>query len=335
MIKIDTNIVTFTTATPHGFVDGDMARLYDVGDDNPLHKQYFYVSVIDSSTVSLYRDSSLTIPFLAYDPYYRTSSNADIARYISSSAKIAKLSTTSTSITYQDFPAGWRPQKWSMNSWKRTTPIYYDGYRLGDWTNNGVISYTGNGNPTPPSYLANYNTYAYLNIGTSLSGKTISFNVQFHFANPAPAGVDLYAEYCTFSFGTDSSGAGPQLQLARFNSGYSSNIVRAKAWNSLPLATSSQTGLFAETQITPATWHAIKIVIDDNTKFASWYCNGVLQDTVPVNLQGTYIGIQGACTKNSINGVLFDEILITGDSINTDNITWVNSGSPINWTTTL
>ena len=53
-MKTSANIITFTSFNFHNLVDGDYVRLGNIGVDNPLNNQRFYVGKLDSSTVILY-----------------------------------------------------------------------------------------------------------------------------------------------------------------------------------------------------------------------------------------------------------------------------------------
>ena len=288
----------------------------DVGIDNPLSMGKFYVKVLTSSSIALYKNSSLTVP-VQYNPANsRTSSDTVMATWLLPKAKITLLNRLK--LTYKEFPDDYIPQNWPV-SWGTNQATVYDGTTLSGWTlgNIGVSSVvslsTSEGNSAPPAFYVPYSTYAYREfepaVTSTLIGKTITFNVK------PIVGV---TQLCNFFFGCDKTGAGPMLRLD-CRTGYSSNTTTAVAWDEWGYPTTG-------TQVVAGVWHAIKIDITE-ASYAQWYLDGVLQETIPVTLKGNYIAIHGDYGA----GAYFDDIIISGNEINSSVVTWANGSETIKW----
>lgn len=308
--------LTIFTKDNHGLITGDHVRLMDLGNDNPLNLKAFWVRVLDSSNIALYQDSSLTIPVQANGAHIKSSSDTIMATWLTPNPRLALLNRNH--LVYKDFPDDYIPQDWGT-SWVSENFVFDASNGLTGWTTSafqGVMVDYSQGNAEAPAYLVYPGNYAYREIDTSvvpsLLGQTISFNFKI-----SGSSVNTL---CNFFFGVDQYGNGPMLRLDA-RSGVFSNIVTASSWTVWDAPTSGTT-------IMPNVWHAARIEIT-TSGYVQWYLDSVLQDTVPVTFKGNYIGIHGDAVVCS--GAWFDDIVISGNTINTNELTWVNGSSTVTW----
>lgn len=138
-MKITDIFSTVTTIRSNQLVTGDYIRILDVGRDNPLNGQKFYVKVIDTSICALYHDSSYTRPVAANPMNMMTSGSTTLSQYLYTSTSTVRITVLNrTKATYTEFPNDWIPQPWPVtwiNNQSSTVTWTNNSSNVIKWTN--------------------------------------------------------------------------------------------------------------------------------------------------------------------------------------------------------
>lgn len=166
---------------------------------------------------------------------------------------------------------------------------------LTGWTSSGSISLDGSSGNPAPSLAAGTSAYSRMPVPGfgSLAGRTIELDM---YAN---AGTPL----CDFYFGCNSSGSGQYYRLECRGSN-TSGVAPTTSWGSAAAPT-APTG---PNNYAPATWHAVKIVINPAGTACDVYVNGALAISGhAITLNGNFIGVWG----DGGSGGKFDNFKVT------------------------
>ena len=182
----------------------------------------------------------------------------------------------------------------------RTEPVetlfWNDGTTLSGWTNGSGSAaasvQVAAGNPAN-SLQATGGEYAYYDLGESLLGKKITFDIYL---------INGTNELANFFFGCDSSGQGNFLRVEGRTSQIS-GLSTSTSWTLWNAPTAGRT-----TPYSVQVWHSVEISINSNSE-VTWAINGTTQQTnVAVTLQGNIFAIHG--DAGVVAGAVYDNIRI-------------------------
>lgn len=167
-----------------------------------------------------------------------------------------------------------------------------DGGSLSGWTVVNATINSTTGNPGS-SIQATGAEYAYYDLGQSLLGKKITFDIYL---------LSGTNELANFYFGCNSSGQGNMLRVEGRTSQIT-GLTTTTSWTAWNAPTSGNT-----TPYSVGSWHAVEIQINSSSQ-VTWAINGTTQQSnVSVTLQGNYFAVHGDASV--VAGALFDNITI-------------------------
>jgi hypothetical protein len=168
--------------------------------------------------------------------------------------------------------------------------LSFDGSSLSGWTSVGATVNSTEGNPLP-SLQALGGQYAYIDVGSSLLGKTIEFDIFV---------ISGTNQLSNLFFAVNSSGAGQQFRLecrAANNSGFASTT----SWTLWDAPT-------AAPNYSANTWYNIKIQITSAGLATVLLNNTAIQSNYSITNNGNIIAIHG--DGDVVTGGRYDNIKI-------------------------